>query len=181
MYGAAYDRGLISFLRVGRLLSCFTVTPVIMGTVYHLREYSCSICDATYWWCHTEGESHLYSRYIMGSIMNNRYGRSEGSPSEKGHIRSRQWLQTCLTDSSLGLCMDAQTALDYLISHPILSRTQIVSVTSLSARGWEQSPITRFSTVNQSVVLSPLISRATIQAKWGILQSLCHPRCSNFI
>ncbi|KAF8634024.1 hypothetical protein AX17_004289 [Amanita inopinata Kibby_2008] len=36
------------------------------------------------------------------------YGHSEGSPSERG------------------LCIDAQTALDYLYAHPVFSRTQII-------------------------------------------------------
>lgn len=41
---------------------------------------------------------------------------------------SVQGIRTCLLMSlkSLGLCLDAQTALDYLTSHPIFSKNQIV-------------------------------------------------------
>lgn len=54
-----------------------------------------------------------------------RYGLSEGSPSEKG-MQYEPTYVTALNLESSGIKIDAQTGLEYISSHPVLSRTAIV-------------------------------------------------------
>lgn len=52
------------------------------------------------------------------------YGHSEGSPCEQGWLS--RLLRCYQVNQVVGIKIDAQTALDYLTSHPVLNKTQIV-------------------------------------------------------
>ena len=63
----------------------------------------------------------------MHYVRTDSYGLSEGNPSEKGTFVRRYVHMDALIDSPSGIRMDAQCALDYVLSHEYLSKTKIVS------------------------------------------------------
>ena len=111
----------------------------------------------------------------------NRYGLSEGNPSEKGPYatrllhRYRCW--HVLTASHPGIRIDAQCALDYVLSHPFLSKTPIVSpnhsiIIIQAAHGesrmTEPDVTLRYCTVSQLGEQLQLTSQAVIRMRYVI-------------
>jgi hypothetical protein len=97
----------------------------ISGTVSHWHGYSTRGCDVTSCSCRTEGVFAIPTGPVIDGV--NRYGESEGSPSEEGLTIDSQVRR--MHTIVLGGPHDAisQTALDFVRADPILSETKVVS------------------------------------------------------